>query len=149
MHCVIKCLNEVRKMKTQFIVIFALLAFLLALSGCLGIDTANDHLASMDQSTQQLSQSVSDDQKYLQAFSQQVEQMQKSTTNLESEIAADSTYLQSVADCMKAMSTSLSDLQAIGDSALHTVLDQLLKSSPDPKTPDAQDLLPPVQTKKG
>ena len=119
-------------------------AILLGVSACSPVNQANDHLASMDSTTKILTQSVTEDQAYLKNLSLQMDRMQKSTEKLELEIESDHEYLKSVADCMKSLAESLSALQKLGDSTVHTVLEALLKAqTPNPKTSDAEDLLPP------
>ena len=121
-----------------------LLAVFAILTGCGAVNQANDHLASMDASTKTLTQSVSEDQAYLKNLSAQMELMQKSTERLQLELAADREYLKTLTECMKSLSDSLAAIQKLSDSTVHTILDALLKAkTPDPKTPDAGDLLPP------
>ncbi len=112
----------------------------------MGIEQTNAHLSSMDQSTQKLSDSVAEDEKYLKAFSEQMLSMQQNMQHLDTGFAADQEYIKGVADCMKSLSDSLLGLQKMGDNALQLVMKSLLsKDDVTPaKTPDAEDLLPPV-----
>ena len=114
-------------------------------SACAPVNQANDHLASMDQSTHTLAQSVSDDQQFIKIATEQMTLMQKNTEKLENELEADREYLKSVSECMKGLMQSLAAIEKLGDGALHAVMQVLLKpATPDPKTPDANDLLPPA-----
>jgi septal ring factor EnvC (AmiA/AmiB activator) len=120
------------------------LAILLGITACSPVNQANDHLASMDSTTKILTQSITEDQAYLKNLSLQMDRMQKSTEKLELELEADREYIKLVADCMKSLAESLSALQKLGDTTVHTVLEALLKpQTPNPKTSDAEDLLPP------
>ena len=139
MHHIMKRKRIDTKANCLFFALIALVA-----SACSPVNQANDHLGSMDQSTQTLTTSVSSDQQYLKNFSDQLELMQKHTDNLETELVSDREYLKTITECMKSLSDSLGGIQKMGDSALHLVLETLMKPpTPDPKTPDANDLLPP------
>jgi hypothetical protein len=113
----------------------------------MGIDEANDHLASMDDSTKTLSDSVKGDEKYLDLISEQMQLMQQNTEHLDSELESDQEYFKLVANCMQSLSDSLLALQKMGDGMFHEVMTELLKPpSPLPAKTDVESLLPPVES---
>ncbi len=105
----------------------------------------NQHLDSMDRSTEKLSTEIVNDREHLKAYqehlkvlTQQMTLMQESIMNMNKEITQDGVYLKSVTEHLGAMSGAITDMQKIGKEAFASLM-KLVTDSPTPPLPGGEN----------
>jgi hypothetical protein len=105
-----------------------------SLAGCMGIETTNNHLASIDRNFEA-------DQQYLKSLTEEMARMQKHMEVMEQELVNDRQYIQTMTLAMASLAESAAAIRAMGDQMM-AILNGLKTQTPDPKTPDLDDYFP-------